>query len=64
MGLMRPVASKWCKKDDGNLESNCKNLSVEIFTQWQKTERRNRVLLMVEVLLCCTFYPGTGRLAG
>lgn len=37
-----------------------------------KTERRDvrsltaalRSLITVEVLLCCTFYPGTGRLAG
>lgn len=61
---MRPIASKWHKKDNGKLESNCKNMSVEIFTRCQKTERRNRVLLMIEVLLCCTLYPGTGRLAG
>lgn len=37
-----------------------------------KTERRDvrsltaalQSLITVEVLLCCTFYPGTGRLAG
>lgn len=51
-------------KDHENFEKTGK-IGVKSFSlNGSKTERRDRVLLMVEALLCCTFYPGTGRLAG
>lgn len=39
-------------------------MGEEIETKTAAEEKEAMVLLVVDTLLRCTFYPGTGRLAG